>query len=190
MNATRKIVSRALACASLVLSASVALAGCAMVPGSAPGTASAQFQITDLSNPNMRPVAAQSGAALRFPSPSSLNVKIIGAGSTGAQRMNVFVTATVPNCDGQPVPAPYRVKHIVFAQTLNEEAANSLTQDWPLSSRTLLLLGLCRDASAPEFPSPNPPPGSFRIRAQVQDGSGHWSQSDLTIQIGGAPAAS
>jgi len=169
-----------LVCAAVALAAPVVLGACSLVPQMNSGTGSARFEVIDQST--KRSATAENGTAVQFPATSDLDVKVNG--SPGAQRMNVLVSATIPACGTEPVPKPYATKQIVYQQT-PEQAANTLVQDWPLSGWTLRLLNVCRDPSAPWFPTADNPAGSFLLRAQVQDANGNWSESDLTIQIAG-----
>ena len=178
MTLRRQNLRRGLVGVAIASMACAVVAGCALVPQMGAGTAAAQFEVTDLSNKTT--VRPQGGTALQFPASSAPEVKVVG--TSGAQRMDVFVTATVPACGTQPVPAAYATKQVVFPRTPAEQA-NVLTQDWPLSGWTLKLMGLCKDPSSPAYPAPDSPAGSFLIRAQVQDAAGKWSESDLTIQI-------
>ena len=179
---------KGIAHASVVGVASVAAAGCGVFSPQNTGAASAQFEITNLSDPGRRAVTAQNGASLQFPASSNLDVKVNAAGSPGALSMHVFVTAFVSSCGDQQIPNRYAGKQIEYPHT--ETQATALVQDWPLSGWTLRLLGICRDPSSPAYPSRDEPPGSFLIRAQVQDAAGNWSEAGVAIHIGEVRPAS
>ena len=178
MGPRSRSIFRGLACAVVAVAAPAVLAGCGALPQFSTGTGSARFQVTDETSKTSS--TPENGASLQFPASSALDVKVNG--SAGAQRMDVLVTGTVPACGSVPVPSKYSVKQIVYPTT-PDEAANTLVQDWPLSGWTLRLLNLCQDPALPSFPARYSPAGSFLIRAQVQDASGNWSESDLTIHI-------
>ena len=169
-----------------ILVAAAILGGCNAGPRPIAGGASVRFDVTDLGNRQSSPVTAQNGAVLEFPAWFSIDVKVVGTASPRAQRLRVMTTSYIPECNGEPVPDPYRTKLIVFPDAVTSTAgSNDLIQNWPLSTRTLINLGLCHDASQPWYPSIVPLMGSFLIRAQVQDADGAWSESDLTIRVGG-----
>ena len=100
-------------CAAVALVVPVILGGCNLVPQMSAGTGSAQFTVVDQST--KRSSAAENGASLQFPASSALDVKVNG--SPGAQRMNVLVSATIPACGTEPVPARYGTKQIVYPET-------------------------------------------------------------------------
>jgi hypothetical protein len=176
--------ARILAAGTLV--AAAILGGCNAGTKPVAGGASVRFEVTDVRHDRGSPVIAQNGATLDFPALFSIDVNVVGLDSPGAQRLRVMTTAYIPECNGEPVPKPYRTKLIVFPDAVTSSASsNGLVQHWPLSTRTLMDLGLCHDASQPWYPSSVAPTGILMIRAQLQDADGAWSESDLTIRVGG-----
>jgi hypothetical protein len=160
------------------------LAGCQAAPGQVAGPSQLKFEVTDVSNPShVSSAIVQNGAQIDFPMAFNIAVRVVGSDPAGTSNVRFRTTAYTSECNGAPVPEPYRTKLIVFPESVTAPppAQTRLGYRLPLSTLTLMELGLCD----PEAPTP----GSFHILATT-DHDGHvGSAADLTIRIGNQMAA-
>ena len=151
------------------------LAGCQMPP---PVVAASpvQFELTDLSTPD-RPNATtyEAGQVVDVGLVFDVDVGLVGPDMTGVRLDRLHVTSYTPNCDGQPVPELYRTKVIVYPEAVTDAPASPsrLGYRLPLSTRTLMELGLCN--------AQRPQTGLFRIHADLANSP----PADLLIRVNG-----
>jgi hypothetical protein len=145
-----------------------------------------RFEISDLSKPEgLAPVVAQSGAVFDVPVVFSIEVRVVGTGSSGEGQLRVNTTSYTPECNGVPVPESYRTKQIVLPTALTTEPnSHGMVQHWPLSTFIFSLASQCPNAKEPWYPSYAPQTGSFHIQAQTDQPKGSPSEADLTIRVG------
>lgn len=149
----------------------VLLAGCQMPPS---GTATpVQFQLTDASGPR----TYDSGQVVDLGPVFDLDVGLVGPDMAGVRLDRLYVTSYTPECDDAPVPELYRTKVIVYPQAVTNAPASPqrLGYTLPLSTRTLMDLGLCN--------AQRPQSGLFRLHADLTGAP----PADLTIRIGEPP---
>jgi hypothetical protein len=156
----------------------VLLAGCQTSPVQVGGPSQVQFEVSDLTNPShVSSATFHSGAQVDLPTEFNVEVRVVGSDPAGVRSLRARTTAYTSECNGAPVPEPYRTKLIAFPESVTSvpPAPTRLAYRLPLSTLTLMELGLCD----PEAPTP----GRFDIRALVLNANNVWSRADLAIHV-------
>jgi hypothetical protein len=131
------MLARAQLAVGALLTALIA-SGCAAP--SSPVPAPIRFEISDLSKPEgLAPVVAQSGAVFHVPVQFRIEVRVVGTGSSGADRLRVNTTSYTAECNGVPIPESYRTKQIVLPPGLTTEPNSTAWSN----------AGHCRPSSSP-----------------------------------------
>lgn len=153
----------------------VLLAGCQM-PGTPGVTVPVQFQLTD----EFGSKTYDAGQTIALAPVFDVDVGLVGPDMAGVRLDRLYVTSYTPECDDQPVPELYRTKVIVYPEAVTDAPASPqrLGYHFPLSTRTLMNLGLCN--------AQRPQSGLFRLHADLTGAP----PADLMIRIGDAQPAS
>lgn len=162
----------------VLISGLVLLAGC---QPAAPPVASipVQFELTDLANPDHASAMVYvPGQLVEVDPVFDVEVGLVGNDLSNVRLNRMYVTSYTPACDDAPVPEFYRTKVIVYPDAVTGTPASPTRLGYrlPLSTRTLMDLGLCNPQ--------RPQTGTVRIHAELAGPDGAPAAADLVIRVG------
>ena len=162
----------------VLISCLMLLAGC-QTAAAPVASIPVQFEVTDRANPDQaRAMVYVPGQLVEVDPVFDVEVDLVG-NDLGNVRLNrMYVTSYTPACDDAPVPELYRTKVIVYPDAVTGAPAlpTRLGYRLPLSTRTLMDLGLCNPQ--------RPQTGTVRIHAELAGPDGAPAAADLVIRVG------